>query len=389
MKKIVPNLFFLFLTAPILSPFVGGITIYLSSIVIFFDLSFILWGLNKFSKDRIIITIVLAALLGLSCLKVALFLKILMLLFSTLYLFYSYEAGCFYLYQYTVINVIVAMLQFTLIFVDPALAYQIGPTNIASVVLGKFAGPTFTNFYAISLIPRVSGLSREGGFFASLLGTALFVLINDNRIKGRRRKLYLTFIVIGIIISLSKTTFILLIVPFILFFRRYINILQEYGIVVLYTIVLMLFFNHLLLTSDFFTDLSNNSMVHRFSGYALTPYADILDFIRGINIYDLMAKSRKGMDEMVLQFKDDGITEFCGLPALYLGYGMQTFILLIVLLRYLNLKGVGMALIIILTTNVNPLTCDGFVVLSWFFAFFISYNYKKQFESQEIQQPAL
>jgi hypothetical protein len=151
MKKIIPNLFFLFLTAPILSPFVGGVTIYLSSIIIFFDVSFVLWGLNKFSKDKILIVAILSFLMGVSCLNVALFLKIQMLLLSVIYMFYCYESDCFYLYRWCFVNVIIAMLQFVLVFVDPAIAYLIGPTNISTTLLGKFAGPTFTNFYAISI----------------------------------------------------------------------------------------------------------------------------------------------------------------------------------------------------------------------------------------------
>ncbi|SEM71387.1 hypothetical protein SAMN05192574_101564 [Mucilaginibacter gossypiicola] len=384
MKKAIPNLFFLFLTAPILSPFVGGVTIYLSSVIILFDIPFILWAVNKFDKNKIIIVVGMSVLMALACFNVALFLKIQMLLLSVTYMFYCYEAGFFYLYQWCFINVLIALLQFTLIFIDPTLAYQIGPTNIASVLLGKFAGPTFTNFYAISLLPRVSGLSREGGFFASLLGTTFFVLINDPKIKSGKKKFYITFLIIGIIISLSKTTLILLIVPFILLFRRYLNMLQEYGVAIVYTIILIIFFNHLLLTSDFFTDVANNSMVHRFSGYALTPYASLIDFVRGISIYDLMERSRKGMEAMTLEFRDSGIKEFCGLPALYLGYGVQVFALFLIFTRYLNLKGIGIALIIILTTNVSPLTCDGFVVISWFFAFYISNNINKSANSTSL-----
>jgi hypothetical protein len=250
------------------------------------------------------------------------------------------------------------------------------------MLLGKFAGPTFTNFYAISILPRVSGLSREGGFFASLLGAVFFIIINDPKIKGGWKTFYMTFVIIGLIISLSKTSLILLIIPIVLLFKKYINVLNVYVVAILYSILLILFFNHLLLTSDFFQDKLNISLTHRFSGYALTPYASLADFITGIDIYDLMQQSRKGLEAMTLEFRAADIRDFCGLPALYLGYGIQTFITFLIFMDFLNLKGIGIALIIILTTNVNPLTSDGFVVISWFFTFFISYNYKEHFAIQ-------
>ncbi|WP_158989238.1 hypothetical protein [Mucilaginibacter sp. L196] len=378
MKKIIPNLFFLFLTAPILSPFVGGVTIYLSSIILFFDVSFLLWAINKFSRDTIIITLALSFLTALSCLNVVVFVKILMLLSSVVYMFYCYEKEYFYLYRWAVVNVIVAVAQFVLIFIDPAVAYLIGPTNIANVIWGPFAGPTFTNFYAISILPRVSGLSREGGFFASLLGVVFFVIINDPKVNKKKKKIYLSFIIIGIIISISKTTTILLIVPVILLLKKYINIIEGYVVAILYAIVLIFFFNYILLHTSFFYDELNISLIQRFSGYALTPYAGISDYIRGTNITSLMLNSRTGLEAIVAELKDESLIDFCGLPALYLGYGIITFAFFLLFTKFLKLRGAGLAIIIILTTNVVPITNDGFVVISWFFGCFISYNYSKK-----------
>ena len=366
MRKILPNLFFLFLTAPILSPFIGGVTIYLSALIVFLDPFFIKWFLGYFRPQKVFVTGTVCCLMAAACLQVPLLLKLIMISTSVCYVLYCYLNGLFFLYKWVSINILIAIAQFVLIFINPDIAYQIGPTNISKMIWGDLATPTYTNFFALSILPRVSGLSREGGFFASLLGVAFFTALFDGRLRKETKWKYLVLFSIGLIISISKTTSLLLIVPFILLFRRHINALGTIVASTIYLFTQVVFWQYVFDNSRFFLSVENETFIHRFIGYALTPYAKINDFITGTNIIDLLLGTVPNPGSIIFDLKGNLITEFCGLPGIYLSFGIIVYLLFLFLMKFFKISASSFLILLALTTNVSPFTSDGFVILAWF-----------------------
>ncbi|RYY08370.1 MAG: hypothetical protein EOP43_00060 [Sphingobacteriaceae bacterium] len=378
MKKIIPNLFFLFLTSPILSPSVGGITIYISAIILFFDFYFLKWFQKNITKKILIETIFFLVLMLLASRSLILVVKSIILLFSVVYTYYCYNTNKFYLYRWVAINICVALIQFLFVFINPDFATFIGPTNIANSIWGEYAGPTFTNFYSISILPRVSGLSREGGFFASLLGVTFFLFLYDKRQPNKSKKFYFILFILGLLISLSKTSIFILVVPLIIGLRRYINILGVFGLTTFYSIITTLICYYININTHFFIDISNITFLQRFAGYIFAPYAHLVNFFIGIKLPDLLSNYGHISTYIISVLKETNSFEFCGLPYFYLGYGVLSFLVFLLYIVLIGFDATSTALIILLTTNVTPLTNDGFVVLAWLLGFILSRNKKSK-----------
>lgn len=371
MYKLIPNFFFFFLAAPILSPYVSGITVYIYAFIPFLDIKFYIWCKKNFIFDHVVKFFLILFLCFLTTLDIKLLAKLVMLFVTVLYCLYCYFSGFFYLYRWVVFNVVVAIFQFVFIFIDPDVARLIGPTNISIMFLGDYAGPTLTNFYAISYLPRVCGLSREGGFFAAFLGISFYILIQDKSLKSKSKRLISFFIIIGVVISLSKMTAVLLLAPIVFYFRSLINKIGVLGSFLL-TIVILTTFSFLIFNlSNIFYDIGNETLIHRFSGYGLLLNADVRDLVFGTTLPTLMAQYGPNMAFVHKSFLSSGY-DFCGLPALYLGYGIMFFMVFIFTCKVIELKPFSIPLLVLFTVNVDPITSTGFVVLSWFYCFLIS-----------------
>lgn len=371
MKKIIPNLFFFFISAPILSPYIFGITMYVYAFIIFLDFAFLNWCIKVFNSRKILeITVILLLCLVFS-LKIVLILKILMLLFSVIYVVYSYEKNYFrYLYFWVIVNIVIALAQFFFVFVNPEIAYLIGPTNIANLTLGNFAGPSNTNFYAISILPRVSGLSREGGFFASFLGVMAFIVYFDNRLSIKQRNWLIVVIFIGLLVCLSKTTLLILAIPLILLYRGVFNKIGVLGsvalVIFIFTSVTLYLFNY----TNFFFNESNETFIHRFAGYALIQFVEFQDLFLGVNLNELIGRAGIKMATIGARFSEEDVGyELCGLPGIYLQYGVIIFSLFVSLIWRLGFKGSSIIVLLFLTINLTPIASTGFVVLAWFFCY--------------------
>lgn len=368
----ISNLFYFFLSAPILSPFVFGVTLYIYCFIIFFDLSFLTWVCKTYTNKLVVVWLGIFFLALLVTFDLVLIIKLLMLFFSCLYVLYTYQCDKFKLYRYVVLNVAIGLAQFIFVFVNPSISLIIGPENISKVVWGSLAGPAFTNFYAISLLPRVSGLSREGGFFASFIIVSFFIYLFDHKIK--KTFFYNVVFGLGILISLSKVSVAVFLVGLVLFARR---VLNKFGLIASLAGVLgslSLFSLFLLNYTQIFFDTENETLIHRLSGYSLFFYLDLKDLIFGTSLHEAMHNFGPVMYSVSSAFIQKGY-EFCGFPSIYAGHGILFFLVFVISLFVLKFKGVGIALLIMLTINVDPVTNTGFVVLAWYFSFYVS-NYQ-------------
>lgn len=384
MKKILPNLFFIFLSAPILSPYIGGITIYLYAIIAIIDINFLNWMLKTFNTKLMLS--ISAWILGMSVigLHFVLFFKIMMIVVTVSYLFYCYQQGYMYiLYRYIIFNVLFAFAQFILLFYDPILAFLLGPTSISKLILGDYATATYTNFHSIGFLPRVSGLCREGGFFCSFLTVGLFIVYMDNTLSKKRKIILYSFLIAGIIISLSKTSVILIFVPLALLIKKYLNKADLINAGINISVILSFIAMYIRYNTDLFYDLENETYIHRLAGYAFIDELSLTDIIFGTTLQDLFASTGNLIITSIANsLADQSLNEFCSFPGIYLNFGFPTFILFLLFLKSIRFTTTNLVIIFLFTVSVTPFTCDNFVVMAWFLCFLLLYNEKQKKEAE-------
>lgn len=137
-KNGIALLFYIFFTTPILSPSIGGLTIYLHWLIPLLDIDFLKEILRfKIKKSQLfIVGIFIVACIILKRWKVAL--DVILLIETLLYLLYSYKNGTFkYLYWGVNFNIVIAIIQFILYYcVSPSAALSIAPRKCCKSNMG-------------------------------------------------------------------------------------------------------------------------------------------------------------------------------------------------------------------------------------------------------------
>lgn len=107
-----------------------------------------------------------------------------------------------YLYYLVGVSIIFSCFQFLMAWIG--LGFLVEPTRIGSYIWGGYAIQARGGFEDGLLLPyRVSGLSKEPGFFSSFLLSCLIFYCVDKKFKSY---LFLFLIFIGLALSLSKIT---------------------------------------------------------------------------------------------------------------------------------------------------------------------------------------
>lgn len=373
---IIALLTFFFFVSPALSPAVGGMTIYLHWFIPFLDIDYVAYLYSNIIQRinrRYLICFLVFVTECVFFIRLFTIVRIFTMVLSLSYLSYAKKYGLFrYMYLSFNINIIIAILQFVLFYINRSWAYTLGPTKVAGFIWGKYATKTYSNMYSIwgnSLI-RVCGWSREAGFFASLLIAILFCYMNDNTIKKNRAQ-YLLY-AIGFVISLSKMS--LLIIPLIIIWilRRYLNKIPMFFCYTAYIMATTLVAN-LLNDIGYFLE-RNESITHRFIGYHVVWQLPLRQFLLGfssINSIDVGVLYRNPM-LLNLGSKD---FDLCGWSYLVQLFGIGGILLLLVILLCLKVNTSGCLIFMLMTFSVSPLTATSFVVLAFWLALDIStYN---------------
>lgn len=356
-EHIYANLFFLFFTAQILSPYIAGKTLYLEIIVAALNPYFWKWICKKNSIYKIntkyvfiVLGLVLIAILG----HIDTSIKILVIFFYVIHLFYLYDKNLWKLNRYLVISVLLGIIQFCFTFIDPIMAAMIGPTAISTFIWGDLATPTFTNFYTIIYFPRVSGLSREAGFFASYIITVIFLSYLEKNTYNK--KIWLLYC-IGYVISFSKMSLAIIGVFLVNFFRRIINYIPfAIGIIIFISFIsIAVEFNKIFILSD-------GSFLHRFSGYISLYNLDFMDILFGTNVEKIGDYPSK------LIIAED-FASFAGFSGWIIENGIIVSCIFFIILYLLEINMVGIYILLLFTINVAPDTNQNFVILSYFIIF--------------------
>lgn len=354
MEHLYSNLFFLFFTAQILSPYISGKTIYLEVIIAIFNPYFWKWiydknNIHKIDKNYILVILglILIAILG----HISTAVKILVIFLCVIHLFYLYDKNLWKLNRYLIISILLGIMQFIFTFIDPIMAALIGPTSISTFIWGDSATPTYTNFFTVFYFPRVSGLSREAGFFASYIIVAIFLSYIER--KKYPKKIYLMYF-LGYIISFSKMSLAILGVFFINSLKKFINYIPiGFGVILFIGSVSII----VGLNKDFI--LNDPTFLHRFSGYISLYNLDMQDVLFGIDFEKVGDYSSKSIMAENLQ-------GFAGFAGWIIENGIIVICIFFIILYLLNINMTGIYILLLFTINVSPDSNQNFVVLTYF-----------------------
>lgn len=373
-KSAIACLFFLFFTATILSPYTNNFTIYLYWFVPILDIFYLKYLITqKYNKKTILIILVFLGFLIITG-KYLTAVKFLAILTTLLYLFYAKKNKLFHiLYIFIFLNVFICIVQFSFLYIDRNISNAIGPTNIAHLVWGKYATPTNTNFYTIFLFPRVCGLSREAGFFASLLGIAYIVYMSDE--DEQKTKFKNILFLIGFVLSLSKASFLIIGIILIIKLRKIINIIPFFIGVTLFISAFIFISNNILLPKYY--NPANQSITHRISGYTIMSKMPLTELISGKNTIEDISIA----NQYTFLSSLNGLNQFAGLPNTIIHKGIIVFIMFLVLLYLNDVSFSGFLIITLITFTTDYFTCTSFIVLGYFYILyndkFINQRWKK------------
>jgi len=357
LERIYANLFFLLFTAQILSPLIYGKTIYLEVFIAIFNPFFLLWLKKQHIRKKYFYGF-MSIIFIIALEKWVAAVKIFVILIEILFLFYAYERQIFYLKRYLFLSIVVAMFQFYFTLTNPLIAYLIGPENIARTVWGSYATKTFTNFYAIFLLPRVSGLSREAGFFASLIVAYIIFIYLENKRKTTSLPWLQKFIlIVGYILSFSKMSLTLFFAYIIIRLKNIINRIPPVIVVIIFLVSMMIFWS---INENYLLEQSNISFTHRFGGYVALSDISLRQFLFGV---DHISEINNPISKFL---GNNGFRHFAGFAGFILMYGILVTITFFLFLSFLEVNTTGIILLILLTINVQFDTNQNFVVLVYF-----------------------
>lgn len=374
-RNIIAALTFFFFVSIALNPSVRSgddtLTIYLYWITPFFDYGFIgfirtnvIEAFRKQSRRLSFILLCMAAILLFGGIVVVL--KVLTLLFGLAYLIYCMRNGLIkWLFIMLNINVLIAIVQFCGYYlISPEFAYSIGPTEVAGKIWHQFSTETFTNFYSITGgFIRVSGWSREGGFFSSLLvmGASLSYLIQ----RGRDRIIQLGICAIGIALSLSKSSILLLALGVILLFEKKINRLP--ASVTSIFVVAILFIGAVIGDKLGLYTVEQISIAQRIG----SPIA-LLSFSPEQLAFGAQSLSEVAHPSYLTELLSESSLTLTGFAGSIQIAGFIALFVFLVMFHAIGLRSAGFAFVFISAITTDLFTSTSFIVLAFFCALLLS-----------------
>lgn len=350
---------FFFIAVPF-NPYIGGVTLYLWFFLIFLDFDF----LTKLTKinARSLLVFCMWVFISLLCGDILLACKIIMLALGITYLViigdgilnkikWAFLLSCFW-----------CIAQFGLFYLDPSISYSMGPSEISKSIWGALATPSYTNQFAVILLPRMSGLSREAGFFASLLAIMFLIRLRDKNMKPWELFIYF----LSYLFSLSKISFSLIFVFVLYPIKKIINKVPAI-LTLLFVCSLSIFIAlYLNVGSPVFYHASE-SIAHRLSSsyLVINMYPSNLLFGCGDSLQCFYPETTKSLIDGFLNAK--GFEPTTGLNGVVISLGVIGFLGLILTIVVFKLQSFDVLIIALITSTVTQFTIDGFVILTYYY----------------------
>lgn len=348
---------FFFIATPF-NPYVSEMTIYLWIPLVFLDYQFI----SKLKTLNLNICVCLLSWMSLCFLfgRVDLAIKSFVLILGVAYIVKLGKPALDKIYVCMLISASWCVLQFLLYqFMGQSTSALIGPKAISIFIWGPYATKTFTNQYEVFFLPRMSGLSREAGFFVSLLIISFMIRVRDHKLNKFE---YILFI-LGYLFSLSKASF-LLVIFFVLHPIRKIMAKVPVILSIMGFIVLCVFLAQLLnvgLPSYFY---DNQSIAHRLSASYLMLDMEIPNFIYGCDKdYGCFTNFQPIIDYL----NSFGFKPNVGMAGVVMDMGIVGLIAIVFFLMFLGLDSYDAAILVCFTSTVTFFTVDSFIILTYYY----------------------
>lgn len=378
-SKAISMLFYMFFTCVVFNPQVSGVTIYLYVILPFLDPGFSAFLISTARRWSVPLGIAIVACLLSTPMAVA---KIIAIAVCLGYLMYTIAKKIDYLHLWMAINILFGVAQFILYYADYSLSVQLGPNAVSQMLWGAAATQTNTNFYEILYFARVSGFSREAGFFASLLSASFVLYLLQGKPRGKKMMILYC---IGLFISFSKASFVLLIFAFLAYMRRQLRAIHPLvsliGFAALMMIIALYMSSH-----DFF---GSETFAHRLSGYPFLLDARFADIVKGVTTHQLNDEySYLPYVHMNKELYSISDVTFASLPGLVADMGLIAALVLLGVLAFTASDGFVILLFLLITATVGITMVTSFVPLAYLicywptFAAYLSAQRRRPFVSR-------
>ncbi|HFF8436333.1 hypothetical protein [Serratia marcescens] len=350
---------FFFIATPF-NPYVGDVTLYLWIPLVFMDYEFI----RKLSTVslKILLFFCVWTVLCLAFWRYDLVIKTFALVLGVAYIHKIGKPVFSKIYVCMLISVLWCILQFSLYeFAGTNYSAAIGPKAISIAIWGDYATKTFTNQYEVFLLPRMSGLSREAGFFVSLLIISFMIRLRDFKLRTWEIVLF----ALGYIFSLSKASVILFLIAAVYPFRR---ILAKIPVVLTFSLFIVVFVsiaNYLNVgVPAFFYE--NQSIAHRFSASYLVLNMNVPSFLIGCGKeYECFTNYQPIVDYL----GGFGFKPNVGLLGVAMEMGVIGLIAIIFFCMYLKLDSYDVVILVLFTATVTFFTVDSFIILTYYYIY--------------------
>ncbi|CAI0981653.1 TPA: hypothetical protein ACXJQO_000516 [Serratia marcescens] len=363
----------IFFIAVPFNPYISGMTFYLWIILIFADTTF-LSRMQKVSRKTIAFLFIWMAVC-LITINPTIAIKSAVLALGIFYFVTMRNEISRKVYFCFLISLVWCLMQFAAFFVDKSLALAMGPKNLSQLIWGQFATKTSSNQFAIILFPRMSGLSREAGFFASLLAVVFLIRLREGNVKKKEYALFAA----GFLCSLSKVSFSLLIIGILYPLKRIINKIPVTITYAVFFLSLVSFATYLNIGDPNFY-IPNESIAHRLSASYMIQYMDVKSLFLGCaDDYNCFDNSKMGMvNYLISRGGGAGFTPNVGLNGIFINLGVLGFITAAIGLQVMNFKSFDLILLIIFTSTVSLFTIDGFVIAIYYYILTEKYYAKRK-----------
>ncbi|RFU46020.1 hypothetical protein [Paraburkholderia sp. DHOC27] len=354
--KAISMLFYMFFTCIVFNPQISGVTIYLYVMLPMLDPGFISYLLATFRRWAIPLGISIVICLLSSPMAAA---KVISVAICLGYLAYTFSRRIDYLNLWMAINILFGVLQFIAYYVDYDLSVQLGPNAVSQMLWGASATQTNTNFYEIMFFARVCGFSREAGFFASLLVASFVLYLMQDRPKS---KLMIALYCLGLVISFSKASLVLVIFVMLYYVRRPLRSIHPLVSIFVFTAISMALALYMS-QHDFF---GSATFAHRFAGYPFMLDARFSDLIKGIgpgqlnSDYDYLPYVHMNAD----LYAESDVT-FSSLPGLVSDMGLIAALALVGVLAFTASDGFVVLLFLLITATVSVTMVTSFVPIAY------------------------
>lgn len=354
--KVISMLFYMFFTCVVFNPQISGVTIYLYVMLPMLDPGYISYLSATFRRWAVPLGLTVLICLLSSPMGAA---KVLSVAICVGYLAYTFTRRIDYLNLWMAINILFGVAQFIAYYVDYNLSVQLGPNAVSQMLWGASATQTNTNFYEILFFARVCGFSREAGFFASLLVASLVLYLMQDRPKS---KAMLALYCLGLVISFSKSSLVLVIFLLFYYMRRQLRAIHPLVSIIGFTAISMAIALYMS-QHDFF---GSETFAHRFAGYPFMLDARFADLIKGVTSGQLSSDYNYlpyiHMNADLYEMSD---VTFSSIPGLVADMGLIAALAMIGVLAFTVSDGFVVLLFLLITATVSITMVTSFVPLAY------------------------